>query len=316
MASKVPRLNEQTSRLFSQSSFPTIGAFGMEAGCENSVDVTDDFNSVINSYKSCEGLDIGKCSCPIRELPPKAPESCPFPPTHENLGRLEAWIRDRYRSSTFNTCNCQPLPMMKGSPPLELFIDPLAKPVVCNKPAQVPIHFKDTVLEELRRDVRLGVLEEVPTNTPTTWCSRMCIQVKKNGKPRRTIDLQALNKHAVRQTHATETPFHIVSAVPPNTFKTTMDAWNGYHSVPIKEEDRHLTTFITPWGRFRYRTTPQGFLAAMDAYNHRFDLIVRDFQDMKRCVDDSILWGHSIEETFIKTCQYLSLTGHSQRQIS
>ena len=81
--------------------------------------------------------------------------------------------------------------------------------------------------------------------------------------------------------------------------------------MPIKEEDRHLTTFITPWGRFRYRTTPQGFLAAMDAYNHRFDLITRDIKDKKRCVDDSILWGHSIEETFFKTCQYLTTTGQA-----
>ena len=114
--------------------------------------------------------------------------------------------------------------MMKGSPPLELFIDPLAKPIACHKPANVPIHFKEKVEAEIRRDVRLGVLEEVLNNTHTTWCSRMCIQVKKNGKPRRTIDLQALNKHAVRQTHAGETPFHIVSAVYPNTYRTTTDA--------------------------------------------------------------------------------------------
>ena len=164
--------------------------------------------------------------------------------------KLEGWIRERYSASIFNTCNCQPLPLMSGSPPLELFIDPGAKPVACHKPAQLPIHFKERVEAEIRRDVKLGVLEEVPTNTPTTWCSRMCIQVKKNGKPRRTIDLQAVNKHAVRQTHATETPFPILSEVPPNTYRTTMDAWNGYHSVPIREEDRHITTFVMPWGRF------------------------------------------------------------------
>ena len=292
-------------------SFPTIGAFGMDVKPQiiDTSDGNDDFMSMNKVSKNCVGLDFGKCSCPKRVLPPKVPDSCPFPPTVENIDRLESWIRERYRSSTFNTCNCQPLPMMKVSPPLELFIDPTVKPIACHKPAQVPIHFKDTVEAELRRDVRLGVLEEVPTNTPTTWCSRMCITVKKNGKPRRTIDLQALNRHAVRQTHSVETPFHIVSEVPPDTFKTTMDAWNGYHSVPIKEEDRHLTTFITPWGRFRYRTTPQGFLAAMDAYNHRFDLITRDVKDKKRCVDDSILWANTIEEIFFKTCEYLSLTG-------
>ena len=47
----------------------------------------------------------------------------------------------------------------------------------------------------------------------------------------------------------------------------------------------------------------------MDGYNHRFDLVTRDFKNQKRCVDDSILWGESIEENFMKTCQYLSITG-------
>ena len=159
--------------------------------------------------------------------------------------------------------------------------------------------------------MKLGVLEEVPPNTPTTWCSRMVIQTKKNGKPRRVIDLQPVNKCAVRQTYSGGSPFEIVSEVPSNTFRTTLDAWNGYHSVPIKEEDRDVTTFITPWGRFRYRTTPQGFLAAQDGYNHRFDLITRDFEFKRRCVDDSIIWGNNIEEIFFRTCEYLNITGNA-----
>ena len=125
------------------------------------------------------------------------------------------------------------------------------------------------------------------------------------------IDLHPLNKHAVRQTYTGESPFDIVAEIPTNTYRSSMDAWNGYHSVPIKEEDRHYTTFITPWGRFRYRTTPQGFLAAQDGYNHRFDLVTRDFKYKKRCVDDSIIWGNSIEEIFFRTCEYLTITGNS-----
>ena len=52
----------------------------------------------------------------------------------------------------------------------------------------------------------------------------------------------------------------------------------------------------------------QGFLAAMDAYNYRFDLITRE--DKKRCVDDSIIWGQSIEETFLKTSSTKVEIGH------
>ena len=32
---------------------------------------------------------------------------------------------------------------------------------------------------------------------------------------------------------------------PTNTWKTVTDAWNGYHSAPLRESDRHLTTFVT-----------------------------------------------------------------------
>ena len=214
--------------------FPAIDAFGIEMIKNKDLDET---NREINDFKVCSGL-TDDCKCPDRTLPPPMPTECPFPPTIENIDRLEGWIRARYKGSTFNTCQTQPLPLMSGSPPLELFIDEDARPVACHKPSRIPIHFKDQVEKEIRRDVKLGVLEEVPPNTPTTWCSRMVIQTKKSGKPRRVIDLQPVNKCAVRQTYSGGSPFEIVSEVPPNKFRTTMDAWNGYHSVPIKEEDR------------------------------------------------------------------------------
>ena len=75
--------------------------------------------------------------------------------------------------------------------------------------------------------------------------------------------------HAVRETHHTQSPFHQARSVPRGMKKTVFDALNGYHSVPIIEEDRHLTTFITLWGRYRYQTAPQGYIASGDGYTRR-----------------------------------------------
>ena len=61
---------------------------------------------------------------------------------------------------------------------------------------------------------------------------------------------------------------------------TCTDAWNGYHAIPIKEEDRHKTTFLTEHGRYRYCRAPMGFLASGDAYTHRYDTIVGDIPRM------------------------------------
>uniref|UniRef100_UPI00358E50A7 cingulin-like n=1 Tax=Myxine glutinosa TaxID=7769 RepID=UPI00358E50A7 len=130
-------------------------------------------------------------------------------------------------------------------------------------PVPVPLHWRDVVKAGIDHDVQLGVLEPVPIGEPITWCHRMVVCAKKNGQPRRTVDFQALNAHATLETHHTPSPFYQARSVPNGKKKTVFDAWNGYHSVPICKEDRHLTTFITPWGRYRYKTAPQGFFQAV-----------------------------------------------------
>ena len=42
----------------------------------------------------------------------------------------------------------------------------------------------------------------------------MVVCKKKNGQPRRTVDLQALNVHCKRETHHTPSPFHQAMSVP------------------------------------------------------------------------------------------------------
>jgi len=248
------------------------------------------------------------CDCPKRTLPPPLPTTLPFPATEDNREKLQSWLLDYYKSSTFNICEHQALPHMKG-PPLALMVDPKAAPKAVHTPVPVPIHWQAEVKAGLDRDVRLGVLEPVPVGEPVTWCSRMVICPKKDGTPRRTVDLQPLNAHCTRETHHTQSPFHQAMAVPKNTKKTVTDAWNGYHSVPIRECDRHLTTFITPWGRYRYCTTPQGYIASGDGYSRRFDEIVADFRNKSKCIDDTIMWSDTLGESFFQACEWLDLCG-------
>ena len=75
-------------------------------------------------------------------------------------------------------------------------------------------------------------------------------------------------------------------------------------------EDRDKTTFITPWGRFRYRVAPQGYLASMDGYTHRFSLITQNIRNKQVIVDDTLLWSNSVEENFYDVSNLLE-TGHN-----
>ena len=250
------------------------------------------------------------CDCPRRSEPPTRPTTLPMPATEANREALQRHLLELYAQSTFNTCPHQPLPRMTG-PPLRLMLGEDATPVACHTPIPVAIHWQDEVKAGLDQDVRLGVLEEVPIGTPVTWCHRMVICAKKSGKPRRTVDFQALNKHALRETHHTQSPFHQARRVPNGKRKTVFDAWNGYHSVPLHEDDRHKTTFITPWGRYRYLSAPQGYVASGDGYSRRYDEVVSDIGNKTKCVDDTLLWSDTIEESYFQAVQWLDICGRN-----
>jgi len=182
-----------------------------------------------------------------------------------------------------------------SGPPVEIHLEDGTTPKAVHTPATLPVHWQEKVHTDLLRDEALGVIEKVPYGEPVTCCHRMVVTRKHDGTPRRTVDLSPLNKHCKCETFASESPFHLARRVPKGTWKTVTDAWNGYHSVPLRESDRHLTTFITPFGRWRYTRAPQGFLSSGDGYNRRFDAILTDFERKERCVDDTIHYDIDLE---------------------
>ena len=276
--------------------FPQLGAASTHTHVSNDVIEVAEAESTI----------YAGCGCLKRESPLEKPTRLPFQCTMENVDKMKDWLLIRYASSAFNKCPHQKLPEMEG-PPIEIHVDQNATPVTLRKPAPVPLHWQEQVEEELHRDVALDVLERVPLGEPTTWCFKMVVTRKDDGSPRRTVDLSPMNKHCERELHTSKSPFNLARSVPDNSFKTVFDAWNGYHSVPIRAADRHLTTSTTPWGLFRYKRAPQGFLSSGDGYNRRFVDLTAHIPRMERCVDDTLIHDVNLEEHWWRAINFIEL---------
>ena len=160
------------------NTFPTIG--GTLPPPNMSVHSSQD-----NLNHEVYGTHTAPRNCPKRQMPPQRPNKLPYSATEDNCPLLQQWLLDHYASSTFNICEHQPLPLMQ-SPPMRLMVNPDAVPVAHHNPTPVPLHWQNEVKAGLDRDVKLGVLEPVPVGEPVTWCHRMVICAKKNGKPRRS----------------------------------------------------------------------------------------------------------------------------------
>ena len=284
-------------------SFPQVGATPSKEFSASATSMENE--SVANG-------SLAECGCLKREPPPSRPAELPIKCSLENAEEMRQYLLNRYKASTFNKCPHQELPKMEG-PPIQIHIDPNAIPVKFTKPVPVALHWQKQVEEDLERDIALGVLERVPLGEPTKWCFKMLIQRKEDGSPRRTIDISPMNKHCEREVHTSKSPFTLARSIPENTVKTVFDAWNGYHALPVREEDRHLLTFSTSIGLLRCKRAPQGFLSSGDGYNRRYDDLTRHIQRMERCVDDSLLHDNEeqLEDHWWRVMDYIELCGNA-----
>ena len=246
---------------------------------------------------------------PPREPVPPPPTEFPVRCIPENNGEIRDFLLHYYRLSVFHHRSLDPLPEMAG-PPMELHVDENATPYVCHNPRPVPISWEDQYERDLLRDEAQHVIERVPFGVPVTWYHRMVLREKNDGSPRRTIDLSPLNNYCKRETHSIESPIVVARRVPANTWKTVTDASNGYHSIPLRKSDRHLTTFATRnHGRWRYRRAVQGYVSSGDGLNRRFDAILADFPRKERLMDDKLHYDTDLEEHWWRTIELLDLVG-------
>ena len=139
-------------------------------------------------------------------LLPMRPSAIPFEPREENITKLKKYLIDSFADSAFS--KTKPFPKL-STPPAHIHLKPnyhIPKPAYW--PAVVAEHWADEVKKSIDNDVQSGILLKIPFNEPTTWCARMVVVRKKDGRPRRTVDFQQLNKQCLREPNHGIYPFH------------------------------------------------------------------------------------------------------------
>ena len=256
--------------------------------------VPPNFPSIGGANSSDEAFSetaaIDSCPCLPRRQSSGRPDQLPMPATEENIPAMKEYLLDKYKDNVFNQCIHQRIPRMNG-PPMRIHVDPEAEGTVVTKPGKCPLHWEEKVNNKFDQDVSMGVIEPYPQGKPPKWIHRAHYVRKPDGDIRRVIDLSPLNKHCQREVHGMQSPFELAKGIPANTWRTVTDAWNGYHSIELHEDDRHLTAFLGPTGKlYQYCVAPQGYASSGDGYNRRCEELFTPFERLRRCVDDTLLY--------------------------
>ena len=156
----------------------------------------------------------------------------------------------------------------------------------------IPFQWRAAVEAQLASMVTKGVIEKVPVGESFTWCHPMVVVPKKSSaEPRITVDLTGLNKYVQRPAYPTRVPSEVVASIPPGMrYFTTLDSRHGYWQVPLDEESSKLTTFITPWGAYRFRRNVMGLISAGDEHNRRGDEVLAGVDNVRKVVEDVLIY--------------------------
>ena len=169
-----------------------------------------------------------------------------------------------------------------------------ARPVCLYAARKVPHPLLPRVEDELKRMEDQGVISKV--TQPTDWCSGMVVVPKPNGKVRICVDLTQLNKAVRREVHPMKSVDENLAKLGNASVFSKLDANSGFWQLPLDEESKLLTTFITPQGRFAFNRIPFGISSAPEIFTRTISQILEGV-DCVICHMDDILVYASNEAT-------------------
>ena len=92
------------------------------------------------------------------------------------------------------------------------------------------------------------------------------IVVKKSGKWWVCVDFTDLNKACPKDHFPMPWIDRLVDSTVGHPRMSFLDAFQGYHQIPLAAEDQEKTAFVTPVGNFHYKVMPFGLKNAGSTY--------------------------------------------------
>lgn len=175
----------------------------------------------------------------------------------------------------------------KISKEIKLEIDPECRPVI-QKPRRVPIALRKPLKDAIADLVKDGIISKVDTHSD--WVSNIVI-VNRNDKLRICIDPIDLNKALKRVNYQMPTVDEILPELGNAKIFSTVDAKKGFWQLPLDENSSKLTTFWTPYGRYKWNRVPFGISPAPELYQMVQHEIVEGLQGVECICDDILIYG-------------------------
>ena len=172
---------------------------------------------------------------------------------------------------------------------------------------RVPLAIRERFKQELDRLLALGVIAKV--DGPSDWVSQIAVVLKRNGDLRICIDPKPLNEALRREHFQLPVLDDLLSELAGAKYFTKVDLSSAFWHLELEEESSMLTTFSTPYGRFRWLRLPFGLKVSSEIFQKRLKQAIDDLPGVKCVADDILIFGSTVSEhdnnleNFLSRCE-------------
>ncbi|CAF1174543.1 unnamed protein product, partial [Didymodactylos carnosus] len=132
----------------------------------------------------------------------------------------------------------------------------------------------------------------------SAWASPVVLVTKKDGKPRFCVDYRKINQLTTRDAFPLPNMEETINRLGDAAFFTKLDLKSGYFQIPIREEDKAKTAFITQDGLWEWNVLPQGLKNAPPSFQRIMNNLVANgrWQYCLVYLDDIIVFSKTFDE--------------------
>lgn len=186
----------------------------------------------------------------------------------------------------------QPFPKFKNVL-IEIPIDDTQKPV--SQPyRRIPIPIVEKIEKKIKELLDSDIIEEV--REPSKWVSPVVPIQKDNGELRLCVDMRRANAAIMRENHPLPTMEHLLPKIRKAKYFTKLDIKNAFHQAELHPNSRHVTTFITSKGLYRYKRLMFGISSAPELFQKIMEKMLIQCEGSINFIDDILVFGSTENE--------------------
>ena len=161
---------------------------------------------------------------------------------------------------------------------------------------RIPFHQRKSLEACVESLLQQDIIE--PAVGPTPWVSPVVLvpKPKQPGGVRLCVDMLEANKAISRERHLLPTLDEVIHDLKGATVFSKLDLNQDYHQLLLHPDSRHITTFSTHTGLFRYKCLSFGINPAAEKFQNVIASAISDIPNVKNISDDVIIRGVNVQK--------------------